>query len=351
VPKEDVERSGTVFGQKPIGTGPFQLASWEAKKVIRLQAFASFYKGAPYLQEVQYFIYPGSNIQEVLSDFQDGKLEEMPMYWQFREKLIENKKLRWLHRPSLSLLFYGFNCQHPLLQNLELRRALGAAIDRQRIVSEVYKGQFEPAATLLPPGMLGYQPLSKLWSSDSGKLAESPVKKAPGGSDSLLTLEVVSNSQSTLAKAELDLVREAWGQLGINMVPKFIPDWSQFEQYLQSDSLQIYRYAWFADIPDPDNFLQPLFASASKVNYMRFRNDGIDTVLRRARGVADPIERANLYRQMEEAVAASYPLVPLFYLSVDRIYQPYTRGIEMSALGEPYISYHRVWLDAPSEQK
>jgi ABC-type transport system substrate-binding protein len=349
VPKEEAELSGTAFGKKPIGTGPFQLTSWEVKKDIRLHAFSNYYRGAPHLKEIQYHIYPGSNIQDVLSDFQNGTLEEMPVYGQFREKLLVNKNLRWLHRPSLSLLFYGINCQHPLLKNLELRKALGRAIERQKITSEVYKGQFEPATTLLPPGMPGYQPQSKLW-SDGGNLAESVIPQAQGESERVPTIEVVSNSQSALAQAELNLVREAWDRIGIKMVPKFIPDWSQFEEYLKSDSLQIYRYAWFADIPDPDSFLQPLFASDSKVNYMRYNDKAIDEILKRGRGVSEPIERAKLYRQMEEMVAAFRPLVPLFYLSVDRVYQPYTRGIEVSALGEQAISYHRVWLATSSEQ-
>lgn len=349
VPRDEVEDKNDAFAKKPIGTGPFQLVSWEENGNIHLKQFANYYGGVSFLDEIRFLIYPGGNIEEVLSDFQNHKIEEMPVYGQIRQKLLDNKKLRWLRRPSLSLLFYGISCRHPLLRNLELRKALGASIDRQQIISEVYKGQFEQATTLLPPGMLGYQPQGKRWSFDPG-LAKSLAKRALEGSQGTTTIEIVSNSQSVLAQAELNLVREAWSRLGINMVPKFIPDWSDFEQYLKSDSLQIYRYAWFADIPDPDNFLQPLFASDSQVNFMRYRNDDVDVIFRRAQGASDPIERAKLYQRIEEMVVEFHPLIPLFYLSVDRVYQEYVRGIEVNALGEQAISYHRVWLANPSEQ-
>jgi ABC-type transport system substrate-binding protein len=349
VPKEEVERDGSAFGKKPIGTGPFQLVSWEAGRGIRLQQFANYFGGAPFLDQIFFSIYPGGNIEEVLSDFQNGKIEEMPVYGQIRQKLMENKNLRWLHRPSLSLLFYGINCEHPLLRNLKLRKALGAAIDRQRIATEVYRGQFEPVTTLLPPGMPGYQPQGKRWSLDRD-LADSLAREVLGGNDKAPTIEVVSNSQSLLAQSELSMVREAWRRLGINMDTKFIPDWSQFEQYLKSDSLQIYRYAWYADIPDADNFLQPLFASDSQVNFMRYRDSAVEAIFREARGLPDPIERARLYQRIEGMVADSYPLIPLFYLGVDRVYQPYVRGVEVSALGEQAITYQRVWLTIPSEQ-
>ena len=52
---------------------------------------------------------------------------------------------------------------------------------------------------------------------------------------------------------------------------------------------------------------------------------------------------------MEEMVAESAPLIPLFYLSVDRVFQPSVRGVEVSALGEDSVSFLRVWLKAPSE--
>jgi len=115
--------------------------------------------------------------------------------------------------------------------------------------------------------------------------------------------------------------------------------------------LQIYRYAWFADIPDPDNFLQPLFASDSQVNFMRYRKQRYRCrSSERHRGYPTPMERAGLYQRVEELVADSYPLIPLFYLGVDRVYQAYVRGVEVSALGEQAASYHRVWLTTASEQ-
>ena len=349
VPREEVSRQGGAFGRNPIGSGPFQFTSWEGNQRIRLRKYAGYHGGTPYLEEIQFLIYPGGRIDDVLSDFRQGKLEGMPVYWQFREKLMENRQLRWVHRPSLSLLFYGMNCQHPALKNPELRRALAAATDRQKIVAEVYQGQFEQATTVLPPGMPGYQPQNRKWGHDL-ELATKLVKKTlETGEKPAPTIEVVSNSQSPLAQAELNLVREAWARLGIKMEPKFIPDWSQFEEYLRSDALQIYRYSWVADMPDPDSVLRPLFSSSSRVNFMRYRNEDMDLLLTKMSQTVDPLERARLCQRMEEVAAASAPLIPLFYLSVDRVYQANVRGIEVSALGEEAVSFHHVWLKALSK--
>jgi ABC-type oligopeptide transport system substrate-binding subunit len=157
-------------------------------------------------------------------------------------------------------------------------------------------------------------------------------------------IEIVSNSQSPLAQAELEFVRKSWARLGIDLKPKFITDWAQFEDYLKSDSLQIYRYAWFADIPDPDDMLRPLFSGDSPFNFTRHRDELVDRMLKEALGMVDPIARAERYRQIESMMLESCPIIPLIHMSIDLVYQANVMGIAVNALGAHTMSFHRVWL-------
>ncbi len=344
VPKEEVTRLGDRFGKNPVGSGPFRFISWEANKLIRLERFSDYYAGPAFLDEIHYVVYPGGKIEEVLGDFRGRKLDEMPVYGNIRQELLAEKRLQRFHRPSLSLLFYGIRTDHPFLKNPELRKALSMAIDREKLVKQVYKGQFEPARTILPPGMPGYHPQNKMVIDDVS-LARDHLKRALGErTDSMPPLEIVSAIQSPFAKAELNFVRESWARLGIPVKIKFITDWAQFEAYLRSDAVQIYRYAWFADMPDPDSFLYSLFASDSPVNFMRYRNKEVDQMLRSAQGITDPVKRAKMYRRIEALVLKSSPLIPLFYLSIDRVYQSTVQGVQPSALGAHTMPLHRVWF-------
>jgi len=348
IPKAETTRLGDQFWQNPVGSGPFQFVSWEANKLIRLKRFSDYYAGSSFLDKIHYIIYPGGNINKVLDDFLKGELEEMPVYGNIRQELSAQKELQWFHRPSLSLFFYGMNCNHPFLKNPELRKALSMAIDRQKLVTQVYKGQFEIARTILPPGMPGYYPQKQVLVDDVS-LARDHLKRALGEkADSIPALEIVSAIQSPFAKAELNFVQESWTQLGIPVKIKFITDWAQFKAYLSSESVQIYRYAWFADMPDPDSFLYSLFASDSTANFMRYQNKDVDQMLLIARRIIDPVERAEMYQRIEKIVLKSSPLIPLFYLSVDRVYQSTVQGVQPSALGAHTMQLHRVWLKAPS---
>ena len=100
----------------------------------------------------------------------------------------------------------------------------------------------------------------------------------------------------------MGLITEFWKPLGITVTPKYITDWPQYEAYIASDAVQIYRYAWFADMPDPDSFFHPLFSSASTVNFMRLNDNTIDEELIAAREITDPDSRGKMYHQLEDHI-------------------------------------------------
>jgi ABC-type transport system substrate-binding protein len=352
VPQEEVEKSGKNFAQNPVGSGPFRFISWEKDKSIRLQRFSDYYAGAAFLDEIHYRIYPGVNVEGVLSDFKKGNLEEMQVSGNIRQELTSIKDLQWFHRPSLSLLFYGIRGDNPFLKNPYFRKALSMAIDRETFIKEVAKGQFDPARTILPPGMPAAYHQTVEMLVDDLKAAQDYLKRAmEQETGPIPAFEIVSGSMSAFAKAELNFIQKSWARLGIPVKIKFITNWEEFKNYLRSDAVQIYRYAWFADIPDPDSFLYPLFASDSPVNFMRYKDSHVDKMLLAARGMVDPVKRAEMYRKIETLVLKSSPIIPLLYLSVDRVYQPGVQGINISALGAHTMTLHRIWLKAEPTQQ
>lgn len=350
VPKLEIENNEKKFGRSPVGSGPFQFVSWKTDDSIQLDRFPNYYAGDAYLEKILYRIYPGVQIDRVLSDFRAGELEEMPVYGNIRQELSEGNDYQWYQRPSLSLLFYGIRNDHPIFKNSAFRKALSLSIDRKNLVQEVYNGQFEPARSILPPGMPAHKNFQELLPHDMAAARKHLNQALKDDMGTAQRIEIVSGSQSTFARKELDYVRSRWEQLGLQLDTKFISDWGEFERYIKSDAVQIYRYVWIADIPDPDNFLFPLFASDSPANFTGFSNDQIDHMLVEARGIVDPVQRAEMYQQIERRILQTCPIIPLFYLSIDRVYRPEVQGVQISALGADTMSLHRIWLKGESHR-
>ncbi|SDU34980.1 ABC transporter substrate-binding protein [Desulfobacula phenolica] len=333
------------FGKNPVGSGPFSFISWEEGKSIQLKRFEEYYAEPAFLDEIHYKIYPGGQDPIIFADFQNNNLEEMEVYGDVKKKLSENKELQWFHRPSLSLFFYGMNLKHPNLANPDLRKALSIAVDRKALVNQVYKGQFDIATNILPLGMPGRTPLSQM-EDNNPDLARQHLKQAFSTTlDKQPELEIVSAIQTPRVEQEITIIKNAWSKLGIKIRAKYITDWEEFETYLNSDAVQIYRYVWFADMPDPDSFLYSLFASESPTNFMNLEDKNIDRMLLAARAIVDPVERAGMYQKTEAAIMESAPLIPLFYMSVDRVYQPYVKSVNVSALGAHNLQLNKIWLD------
>jgi len=102
----------------------------------------------------------------------------------------------------------------------------------------------------------------------------------------------------------------------------------------------MFRYGWYADYPDPDSFLYSLFHSQSQTNYFHYRNPEVDQLLDDARRETDDLQRVKLYREAEQRILSDAPAVMLYHHTFETLFQTYVEGIEVSALGNPYI---RMW--------
>jgi ABC-type transport system substrate-binding protein len=344
VPREEVERSDKDFAHHPVGTGPFRLESFQPDRIV-LAANPNYFEGAPYLDRVVYSIYPGAQNERIAEDFLAGRLEESPFLPNIQEKISGKSGVQLVRKPSLSLQFYGMNCAAAPLSDVRVRQAIACALNQEKIVHEAFKDQWVPAHTILPPGMTGYTPENAVYTYDPDKARRLLASAGYGPSQNGLSLTLLSASRSSAAQKELALVVSQLAAVGIHLRLRYQTNWPAFEAALARDDLQIYRYAWFADIPDPDNFLGILCASRSRYNFMRYRDSEVDHLLSQALRETQLLARVSLYRRAERIILAEAPIVPLIYVTFESAFQPYVKGLEISALGQPYIPLKKIWLD------
>jgi ABC-type transport system substrate-binding protein len=344
VPREEIERLGKKFGSHPVGTGPFRLESFEEDRII-LGANPDYFGGRPYLDRVLYTIYAGAQRQKILQEFLADRLEEAAVFGADREEMAQTTVYQFVRKPSLSLQFYGMNCRTTVLKERTVRQALNYAINNDRIIREVYKDQFVPATTILPPGMPSYIPENAAYDYDPDKAKSLLNKAGYGPSGKKLSLTVLSASKSSAAQRELALIAKDLSAVGVELEIQYETDWPTFETTLRSGKIQLYRYAWFADIPDPDNFLNILLGSKSRYNFMQYSNPEVDRLLSQALTETEILRRVELYREAERLILADAPMIPWIYLTFESLFQPYVKGLEISALGRPYIPLKKIWLD------
>ncbi|UCG29683.1 MAG: TonB family protein [candidate division WOR-3 bacterium] len=155
VPKHLHEQLGHQFSISPIGNGPYRIKEWVRGSEIILEANDGYYGGRPPLDEIH--IKQFRNIDQMLNDFADGGLEMIfGIPPSTADALSGNDNVSIYSRPGNSYLYVGWNLTHTFLGEGPVRRALAMAIDRQRILRELYGGMGEISLGPLPPSSWGY---------------------------------------------------------------------------------------------------------------------------------------------------------------------------------------------------
>jgi ABC-type oligopeptide transport system substrate-binding subunit len=345
VPRDVVEREGSAFGSHPVGTGPFRFVRWERGKEIVLGANAGYYAGPPRLSRVVYRIFPGDRWETMYEEFRAGNLEDTPIPARNYRQILSAGHHLYVKRPMLSLRFYGFNTRVKPLDDRRVRQAIACAIDRESILQEVLLGRFVLARGILPPGTQGFNPALHGYAHDPRRSRELLAEAGYRGGRGLPPLAIWSSVKLEQLVREHDRMKVDLEAIGVQAEFKYLTDWPAYSKLLSEGKLPIFLYAWYADVPDPDNFLFNLFYSKSPRNLTGYASPAVDALLTQARTATELVRRVELYRKAEQAILDDAPIVPIMHHSYERLFQPYVRDVEVSGLGDPYIPLRKIWLD------
>jgi oligopeptide transport system substrate-binding protein len=344
VPKELVEQQGDAFGTHPVGTGPFKFVRWDRGKEIVLSANRDYFDGAPRLSPLVYRIFPGERLDVMYEEFRRGNLEDTPVPMQDYRQVIAGGDHIHVKRPMMSVRFYGLNTKIKPLDDKRVRQALIHAIDRDVLIEEVVLGRFAPARGILPPGTLGFNSHLKGYAYDPRRARELLAQAGYPGGRGLPPIAIWSSVKERVL-IEHELMKKYLDAVGIRAEFHYETNWPAFSAMLTEGKLPVFLYAWYADVPDPDNFLSKLFYSKSSRNFTRYANPLVDDVLVQARQEPDVQRRIDLYRRAEQMILDDAPLIPIWHYTYERLFQPYVRSIEVNGLGDPYIPLRKLWLE------
>jgi oligopeptide transport system substrate-binding protein len=344
VPRDEVDRLGSDFGTAPVGTGPFRFLRWVRGQEILLETNKHYFEGRPTLDHVRFVIFPAHTTGDMLRAFEQGELDESPLTPDRRKEFLEAATYKVIRKPTLSLVLLGFNLERPPFEKREVRQAFNYAIDKIRLNQEVQGGRYVVARGILPPGMPGYSPEVQGYDYDPIRAKTLLTEAGHPGGKNLTPVTLSTSVKSVAVHAESRFIQHYLAVLGVQVDVREFDDWPTFREALEQGDVQLFRHAWFADYPDPDNFLYPLFHSAGQRNRYQYHNPSVDKLLDDARRETDDLRRVDLYRQAEQLILNDAPAVMLQHYTYERVLQPYVEGVVVSALGDPYVSLHKVWL-------
>lgn len=324
------------FVRHPVGAGPYELAPGAGLPGnLTLQRAATYWGTKPAIATVRFVVNPQP--ANVPADLSAGRLDvgEIP------PPLIPTATATWGpggFGPLAGGIYLGFNLSDPALQSIPLRQAISLALDRPAIAAD-YGGVLVPAASLVPPGVLGHDDAAcgGLCTRDQAR-ARSLLAQLPAGVTPTVAFDYPAGAPddavATTIAADLAAV-------GIQVQPR--PHAAgEYLSMLNADSQSMFLMAWVADYPLAERFLTPLFTAGAADNHTGYADPGVQGVLASARAAIDPAQSLGFYDQAERAVLAGMVLSPLGFFRNHYAAAKRVQGFAVDSLGGLSIASLRL---------
>ena len=318
VSPRSVEQWGNDFRSHPVGSGPFRFVEWAPGERITLEANPDYWGGAPRLQHIAFV--PVPNPRQRLVSLEGGAIDVAenlaPQDLQF---LALHPDLRTERVPGHNVGYLAMNTQRPPFDDVRVRRAIAAGINKEAIVKLVYQGLGVEATGPLAPSMWGHVDLPPVpYNPTEARrlLAEAGWKgTGPGGKKPRLFVPSTPRTYLPSPERVAQMIAQNLHDVGmdVDVVALDMPEHLRATAAGEHDLCLI---GWTGDNGDPDNFLYTLFHSdntqpgiARNLAFLKDRE--LDGILRWAQESPDKAQRLQLYERAQRIIADRVPWVPL----------------------------------------
>lgn len=313
-------------GDVPVGSGPWVISEWLRGDRVTLTPNPHHARRARSIAGVRYRVIPEPFTR--IAEFESGTIDvlEIPDAEVPRFLADTERSSRLLRRAELRVFYIGLNT--PRYPDPRIRRALNHAVNVEQLARVLQAGESIPAHGSIPPGIAGYR--DRPGYAYDPELAKRLLREA--GAENL-KLEVWLRESAEGGRV-MEAVQAYWSAVGVEatLVRR---EWSAFKQAVSAGKVDAFLLDWFADYPDAENFLFPLFHSVNRGgggNRSFFSDAEVDRLIDDASRILDPAARADASAHIDSLVFAQAPWVYLYFPATFHIVSERVTGYRLPSL-------------------
>ena len=336
--------NAAAFAALPVGNGPFRmLEPRELGAFVRLVAVEDHHR-RPSIDGIVFQVLAGDRDRSArLEGLLAGRLHIAAIPSERRDLVAREFGVATsdgrgpgLHsRESASVYAYAFNTTVEPFDDVRLRRAVAAAIDRDRIAAVVLAGTADAAGALLPPSLVGERPVCGHCRQDvelaRELLAQWRAAQPEGAPPLRITLTYPrGGGHVTIAEA---IARDLESVLDVRAILQ-ARDLGGYGRAIVAGDAPFFRYGMVAPLAGDavlSSLLDPNFRSSASPdqNWTRWADPATDRLLDELRRSSDAQTAAGVAEGLvEEAV-----VIPLLWTRHDLAVRPEVGGFVLDATG------------------
>lgn len=288
-----------------VGCGPYILDSYNGDQ-YRLVANDNYLGGKPYCDVVE----AKAGDKDALDNFINGKYDFYIVQNKKEYEAIKShelgKKMRFVD--LVGTFYVGFklkNTQSPYTQK-RMRQAINHAINKRRIIDEIFGGLATEAKCIIPPSLIPYDHVEGY--EYSPEKAKRIIREA--GVDLTRPLVFLSGENP---HPILKLVEEDLNAVGIYCRYEKVSKDKLLRAHELQEGFDMYFSGWYADTLDPSSFIKPLFMPGNQTNLSAYENQQVVELVEKATETANPNKRGEIYMEIQRVISQDAPNVPILH--------------------------------------
>ena len=326
------EVGDATYSTSPIGTGPFKLKEWKAAEYTELEAFDDYFKGRPAVDIMRMEVVPEDAVRKAALDTGEADSSAWPLLVEDSLALEQDPNFKVFRTPGDSIKHFPIDNQKPYFADKRCRQALMHALDRQRIIDDLWNGAAEVAHSNIPPSSQYYKADLKQYEFDPEKakalfdevgwtVGADGIREKDGVKFAF-TCTVKAGDQARKAIAEL--AQQLFKEVGVDMQLAEAPV-AEILEAMRSGTMEmsIFNWTYNSGVLEPD--CTDTLTSAGGNNFPHFQNAEMDELCAQGLQKVEVAERRPIYDRIQEIFVEE---VPVLYLQFDTWMLPFSVRVE-----------------------
>jgi peptide/nickel transport system substrate-binding protein len=326
--------SGDEMTRHPIGSGPFRFVSAETDKEVVIERNDDYWGAKAKLARVRFSVVPDATTEALELRKGSADLIINSLTPDTVLTLERGPFLAVEHAPGTEVQYLGFNLRDPILKDVRVRQAIAYALDRQPMIKYLWRGQAQPARSILPPQSWAYNGNLPAYEHDAGRaraLLDAAGYPAVNGVRFHITMKTSTVESTRLMVAVIQQqLREVEIALDIRSFES-----ATFLADVTHGSFQLYGLRWVGGNQDPDIFY--VFHSSrfppNGSNRGYYSNSRVDALIDQARREVDPRIRKPLYAEVQNILAEELPYINLWFLDNVLVHTRRVKNLKLNPAG------------------
>ncbi|TIN74666.1 ABC transporter substrate-binding protein [Mesorhizobium sp.] len=332
----DFEKTGSSLARHPVGTGPFELVSWDVgqKAVVKRRTNGTWWRGQVYLDEVQFIDYGSEGSSTVISAFESGEVDALYLSSVNDIPLLENIGLVRHEAKTATTFLCRTNVTNKPYDVQSVRNALQLAVDNGTVLQIGYNGLGTVAANYhVAPIHPEYYPLPEK------KRDVQAAKQLMTESGQIDFEHELFSSDDDWIKNSTDVVAQQLREAGFKVKRTVLPSatyWGDWMKYPFSATNWNMR-------PLGVQALALAYRSGAAWNETSWSNPEFDKLLDQALTMPDPEKRKSVMKDIETLLQDSGIIIQPYWRSVFNHSTKQVKGYGIHPTTD--LDLDKVWLD------